>query len=32
MKSHNDFLDYVMPHVPGCTVNMALPDRDWETT
>jgi len=24
MKSHNDFLDYVMPHVPGCTVNMAL--------
>lgn len=24
MKSHNDFLDYVMPHVPGATVNMAL--------
>jgi len=24
MKSHDDFLDYVMPHVPGCTVNMAL--------
>lgn len=24
MKSHNDFLDYVMPQVPGATVNMAL--------
>lgn len=24
MKNHSDFLDYVMPHVPGCTVNMAL--------
>ena len=24
MKSHDKFLDYVMPHVPGCTVNMAL--------
>lgn len=24
MKNHELFLDYVMPHVPGCTVNMAL--------
>lgn len=24
MKNHDQFLDYVMPHVPGCTVNMAL--------
>ena len=23
-KSHTAFLDYVMPHVPGCTVEMAL--------
>lgn len=24
MKNHTDFLDYVMPHVPGATVEMAL--------
>lgn len=24
MKNHDQFLDYVMPHVPGCTVNLAL--------
>jgi hypothetical protein len=24
MKNHTDFLDYVLPHVPGCTNEMAL--------
>lgn len=24
MKNHDEFLDYVMPHVPGATVNLAL--------
>lgn len=24
MKNHSDFLDYVLPHVPGCTNEMAL--------